>query len=132
MKSNLAQLATYSLLADDQDEEVSSIRKITDFDLQPDTPSDPVAIEPRFDFEIDVDIVADRLDRGFDEPTPVYARPYIMIGGQRCDFPRGTYLGTRFPGGIIESASWEQDIRAAGASDPVVARCRGYLDDHAL
>lgn len=126
-----ARIAAHDLLADDQ-EEVSSIRQIAPFHLDPGVEVDPTALDHRLDLELDVDIEAHRLDRGFDDPTPVYARPYIMISGRRCDFPRGHYLGTRFATGIIESGTWEQEIRAAGASDRMVERCRQYLDRHAL
>lgn len=131
MKSNLATLASYDLLAD-QDEEVSSIRRISALDLLAGPPSNQQTIEPRFDLELDVDILAHRMDRGFDDPTPIYARPVALVGGQRCDFLRSTFLGTRFPGGIIESATWEEEMRASGASEPAIARCRRYLSDNAL
>jgi hypothetical protein len=117
MKSNNARLIKYDFLADDDAEEISSVRLTAVVDL---------------DLEVGVEIDEFSLDRSFEDPTPVYARPYNLIGGQRCDFSRGHFLGTRFLGGIIESATWEQEMRDAGASELAIAQCRRYLADHSL
>lgn len=132
MTSSLAHTATHDLLADDLFEEVSSIRTIASPDLLSGPSSNDTGIEPRFDLDIDVDIHAHLHDRDFDDPAPIYARPVALVGGQRCDFLRSTYLGTRFPAGIIESATWEEELRAAGASDAIITRCRRYLRENVL
>ncbi len=110
-----ARLAIHDLTADDYADEVSSVRHITALDL-----------------EVGVEIDAFAFDRRFDDPTPVYAKPYSIVGGQRCDFPHAYYLGTRFDAGIVESACWEEEMRADGASDFAIAKCRRYLRDNAL
>jgi hypothetical protein len=96
-------------------DEVSSIRCITPLDLK-----------------LGVEVDAFAADRPHGSPTPVYARPYSLIDGERRDNPRAYYLGTRFALGIIASATWEDDMRADGASDFVVAKCRRYLRDNAF
>lgn len=117
MNGNTALRIDHDLFADDDAEEISSIRLSAALDL---------------DLEVGVEIDEFRLDRGFEDPTPVYARPYNLVGGQRCDFSKGHFLGTRFIGGIIESASWEQEMREAGASEIAIGQCRLYLREHAL
>lgn len=117
MKNNLAQQIDYDFLSDLDAEEISSVRLTAAVDI---------------DLEVGVEIDEFSLDRAFEDPTPVYARPYNLVDGQRCDFVKRHFLGTRFLGGIIESASWEDEMREAGASELAVLQCRRYLDDHAL
>ncbi|MEZ4295265.1 MAG: hypothetical protein R3B70_09850 [Polyangiaceae bacterium] len=124
-------LATIDLFVE-HDDEVSSIRPIPTFDVPGNDARDPQPEDTRFDLEIDVEISPFSLDRGFDEPTPVYAQPFALVGGRRCEFEKRAYLGTRFPGGIIESGEWEEDLREAGGSDRAVERCRQYLAENTM
>jgi hypothetical protein len=114
MKSNNARLIDHDLLSDDA-EEISTVRHIAAADL-----------------EIGVEIDELSRERASEDPAPVYARPYGLAGGQRCDFSRGHFLGTRFLGGILVSATWEQEMREAGASNFAIAQVRRYLTSHAL
>lgn len=84
------------------------------------------------DPELGVAITAFSLDRDPGDPTPVYARPYTLVGGERCDAHRDYFLGTRFGTGVIEGATWEEEMRADGASDVAIRKCRSYLLEHAL
>lgn len=104
-----------SLVGDGYADEVRSVRQFTPFDL-----------------EIGVEIDAFAFDRRFDAPTPVYARPYSIIGGDRRDYPRAYCLGVRFPTGILEDATWELDMRADGVCEGIVGKCRRYLGDNAM
>jgi hypothetical protein len=108
-------LANRSLVADDYADEVSSVRLITAQDL-----------------ELGVAVEAFAADRSEADPTPVYARPYAIVAGERNDWPREYYLGTRFDTGIIEDASWEEAMREDGASEFVIAKCRRYLRDNGI
>ena len=108
-------LALHPLVTDDYADEVSSVRQVSPLDL-----------------EMGVSIDAFAFDRRFDDPTPVYARPYSLMDGERVDFPREYFLGTRFESGIIEGETWEQEMRRDGASDFLIAKCRRYLRDNAL
>jgi hypothetical protein len=117
MKSNNASLLDHDLLSDaDADaDEISCVRRTPAADLE---------------FGVQIDEIS--LERAFEDPTPVYARPYGLAGGQRRDFSRGHFLGTRFLGGILVSATWEQEMREAGASNFAIAQVRRYLTSHAL
>lgn len=108
-------LATQRLVTYDYADEVSSVRSISALDL-----------------ELGVAIDAFAVDRHPDDPTPVYARPYSMVDGERSDSARQYFLGTRFDGGIIESAAWEDEMCADGAPEFVIAKCRRYVQDNAL
>lgn len=132
MKTSLARVLPSSpqLLADDSAEEISSIRHVAFHDLDVDI--DPSAMEGVLDLEMGVEIDVRTFDRSFGDPSPVYARPYNLVDGHRCQFQRGYFLGTRFQEGIIESASWEREMRDAGLSDAVLAECRRYLADNAM
>lgn len=109
------ELAHLPLVDDDFADEISSIRTITALDL-----------------ELGVTIDAFAFDRRFDDPTPVYARPYSIVAGERNHFAREYFLGTRFETGVIEAPAWEDEMRADGASDLVIAKCRRYLRDNAI
>lgn len=117
MKNNLARQIDYDFISDLDAEEISSVRLSAAVDI---------------DLEVGVEIDEISLDTSFEEPTPVYARPYNLVGGQRCDFLKRYFLGTRFLGGVIESATWEHEMRQAGASELAILQCRRYLNDHAL
>ena len=84
------------------------------------------------DPEVGVAIVAFSTDRDRSDPTPVYARPYTMIGDERLDAGRDYFLGTRFGTGVIEGATWEEEMLSDGASDVAITTCRAYLQDHAI
>jgi len=107
--------AAHALVADDYADEVSSVRAISALDLQ-----------------LGVTVDAFALDRSFDDPTPVYARPYSMTDGERIDSPRQYFLGTRFDGGIVEGATWEDEMRADDTHEFVITKCGGYLRDNAF
>lgn len=115
MNLAITQLAVAPIVADDYADEVSSVRTITDLDLR-----------------LGVSVDAFAADRDFDDPTPVYARPYTMVGGERSDSERQYFLGTRFEGGILEAACWEEEMRCDGTPEFVIAKCRRYLHDNAL
>ena len=129
MKSNLARViyTQHELIADDDSQdEISSIRHVAIHDLGVEVGATAMADVIDLEMGVEIDV------RAFGDPSPVYARPYNLIDGERCQFPRGYFLGTRFAAGIIESASWEAEMRAAGLSDTVMAECRRYLVDNAL
>src|SRR5262245_26609965 len=80
--------------------EISSIRPLPSDQTLQDDDDAITGVQPQpalaLDLETDVEIEAGAADLEHDEPTPVYARPYNRIGGQRYDFTGRTYLGTRF------------------------------------
>jgi hypothetical protein len=67
-----------------------------------------------------------------EEPAPVYAVPYVLAGKDRVRYTRDYYLGTRFVTGIIPAEGWEDEMRADGVPDLMIAKCRAHLFDHAL
>ncbi|MEJ7734683.1 MAG: hypothetical protein WKG00_36495 [Polyangiaceae bacterium] len=80
----------------------------------------------------DVDIDLRDGDRGPFDPCGVYATPHVLVNGQRIAFARTYFLGTRFPTGIVASATWESEMRADSVSARLIYSCREYLRSRAL
>ena len=118
MNSLNHQLFTHDLAIID-DEETSSVRPLS-------------SLGHGLDLELGMEIDTLDHDRDVGDPTPVYARLYGLVAGQRGDFQGRCFLGTRFQNGVIASESWEEEMRAVFATEEAIATCRLYLDDNAL
>ncbi len=103
------------VLSDSDDDEVSSIHFVSVND---------------FDVVCHVAIETPAMDRNHSEPTPIYARPYNMIDGKRCNFPNVYYLGTRFSTGVMESLVWREEMEKSGASQRAITQCEEYLREN--
>lgn len=119
MNSLNHQLFNHDLATAAADDEISSIRSLA-------------SLGHGVDLELGMEIDTLDHDRDVGDPTPVYARLYSFVAGQRRDFPGECFLGTRFENGVIASASWEEEMRALFATDEAISTCRRYLDDSAL
>jgi hypothetical protein len=80
----------------------------------------------------DVDSELRDADRGPLDPCAVYATPRVLVNGQRIAFARSYFLGTRFPTGIVPSATWEAEMRADSVSSRLIHHCRAYLRPRSL
>jgi hypothetical protein len=80
----------------------------------------------------DVDIEHRDGDRGPFDPCAVYATPRLLVSGQRIRYTRAYFLGTRFPTGIVPSATWEAEMRADCVAGRLIERCRSYLRARSL
>src|SRR5262245_45642096 len=62
-----------------------------------------------------------------DDPSAIYATPYVLVDGERVRYARTYYLGTRFVNGVIAAEGWEQEMGGDGIPEFLIDRCRSYL-----
>ncbi|APR84954.1 Hypothetical protein A7982_10303 [Minicystis rosea] len=66
------------------------------------------------------------------EPMPIYATPYVRQGKNRTRYTQDYCLGVRFANGVIEAASWEEEMIRDGLPAFVIERCREFLAENAM